>query len=198
MKAFYTLLVPLLLTACQASRTPAKSPYDREQASAKDSAAPAAPFKRDSPFKTLFAKRKPEAQPVSTLPTIPTRKCKGCTFNVAAPGSSINNVGKKATAATAAGATAIGKAKGQQAIGDSSVLNAVTGGGALANVVGDGNTLEQKPTTKEAPDWKAALTGPIGYVLAAGVVALGLWGFLAYRRSRSAVKIVQEPTKIIG
>lgn len=97
-------------------------------------------------------------------------KFKG-TYNYYAPGSTVTTVGKKATAATAEGATAIGKAKGQTVTGDSSTTNAVTGGGALATVNGNGNQLEQKPTTKEAEGWAAKLTGPLGYVLAAAVVA---------------------------
>jgi len=118
------------------------------------------------------------------------RKCKGCTFNVAAGNQTI--AGKKAQVAAGDGATAsvIEKKAGPAVVAsDSSTLNALTGGGNLAAVHGDGNTLPQTATTQQAADWRATLAKPAGAVLASGlaVVLVGGCIFLiaAYRRRKT-------------
>jgi hypothetical protein len=114
------------------------------------------------------------------------RKCKGCTFII---GDNTTLAGKKAQVAAGDGATAsvIEKKAGPAVVAsDSSTLNALTGGGNLAAVQGDGNTLPQTTTTQEAADWRATLAKPAGMVLAGvlGVVLVGGVIFLiaAYRR----------------
>jgi hypothetical protein len=139
---------------------------------------------------------KPAAKPVmlSAVEASLPRKCKGCTFNVVAGNQTV--AGKKAQAAAGDGATAsvVGKKAGPaQVASDSSTQNALLGGGNLANVHGDGNTLPQtkQDTTNEAPGVGAtiakALTGPLGYVLGAAA-ACGLVFLLIRRRTKNAAE----------
>jgi hypothetical protein len=115
-------------------------------------------------------------------------KCKGCTFII---GDNTTLAGKKAQVAAGDGATASvveKKAGPAQVASDSSTLNTLTGGGNLAAVQGDGNTLPQTTTTQQAADWRATLAKPAGAVLA-GALTVALVGgciFLiaAYRRRK--------------
>ena len=94
-------------------------------------------------------------------------------------------IGKKGTAATGEGAVAtlIEKKAGPSVVAsDSSTLNAVTGGGNLAAVQGDGNTTAQTKADVEPPSVGATiaakLTGPLGWALGALVLAgagYGVW-----------------------
>ena len=116
------------------------------------------------------------------------KKCKGCTFII---GDNTTLAGKKAQVAAGDGATAsvVEKKAGPAVVAsDSSTLNALTGGGNLAAVQGDGNTLPQTTTTQQAADWRATLAKPAGAV-GAGIVAVIVVGgviFLiaAYRRRK--------------
>jgi hypothetical protein len=121
------------------------------------------------------------------------RKCKGCTFIV---GDNTTLAGKKAQVAAGDGATAsiVEKKAGPAVVAsDSSTLNALTGGGNLAAVQGDGNTTGQtkQDTTTEAPGVSATiakyLTGPLGYVLAAAAVG-GIVFLLIRRRAKQAAE----------
>lgn len=82
------------------------------------------------------------------------------------------------------------KFKAPTAIGSDSAV--VTDQRGVTNAVaGKGNTATQTATTKQAADWKARLTGPLGWVLAAGVVGgglylLGPWLLALFTRRRSA------------
>jgi hypothetical protein len=133
-------------------------------------------------FGLLPAKKAPAAA-VAGVP----RKCKGCTFNLVAGNQTV--AGKKAQVAAGDGTTASvieKKAGPAQVASDSSTLNAVLGGGNLAAVHGDGNTLPQTATTQQAADWRATLAKPAGYALAAVGTMLIVGGVIfliaAYRR----------------
>jgi len=134
---------------------------------------------------------KPTAKPVmlSTVEASLPRKCKGCTFNVVAGNQTV--AGKKAQVAAGDGATASvieKKAGPAQVASDSSTLNALTGGGNLAAVQGDGNTLPQTTTTQQAADWRATLAKPVGYAVASVGTVLVVGGCIfliaAYRRRK--------------
>jgi hypothetical protein len=121
---------------------------------------------------------------------VPPRKCKGCTFYYGP--ATVTAVGKKATVATAAGATAAatGKRSGPAVVAATgSPLTAGSGGGNVAAVNGHSNHLAQTAITPAAPGPLAALVsrlaGPLGYVLAAAAAAGLGWLLLAWRRRRN-------------
>lgn len=124
----------------------------------------------------------------------PARIGKKSTVSIYYGAATITNTtaGKKATVAAGTGAVAsvVEKKAGPAIVAsDSSTLNALTGGGNLAAVHGDGNTLPQTATTQQAADWRATLAKPAGAVLA-GVLTVVLVGgsiFLiaAYRRRKN-------------
>jgi hypothetical protein len=119
---------------------------------------------------------------------VPARIGKKSTINVY-HNSTVTNAEKKAQVAVGAGATASvieKKAGPAQVASDSSTQNALLGGGNLAAVRGNGNTLPQTATTQEAADWRATLAKPAGYVLAGlGTVLIvggAIYLIVAYRR----------------
>lgn len=101
-------------------------------------------------------------------------------------------VGKKATAATAEGATAtsIEKPKAPTTTGPGDATDQ-RGAQASANIKGDNNAPKLTNTAPEAPGPLAVLadnlTGPLGYVLAAAAVG-GIIFFLIRRRARKAAE----------
>jgi hypothetical protein len=122
-------------------------------------------------------------------PTASLRKCKGCTFII---GDNTTLAGKKAQVAAGTGAVASNiekKAGPAQIASDSSTQNALSGGGNLAAVHGDGNTLPQTATTQQASDWRAELAKPAGEVAATalGLVLVGglVWVIIAYKRRKA-------------
>ena len=88
-------------------------------------------------------------------------------------------IGKKATAAIGPGAhVAIAEKHANQAT-DSATQQVATNA-----VAGRGNTVKQTAETKQATDWKAKLTGPLGWALAAVLVGGGvylLWPLIVRR-----------------
>jgi hypothetical protein len=153
------------------------------------------PAKVDSivvePHRTLLDKllgRKPEPYTLGVAPKCIGKKSTVNIYNAPATVTT-TTLGKKSTGAVGAGAVATvieKKAGPAQVASDSSTQNALLGGGNLANVPGDGNTLPQTATTQEAADWRATLAKPAGYVLAGLVTVLIVGGviflILAYKR----------------
>jgi hypothetical protein len=150
-----------------------------------------APIPSKNGFLGLFG-RKQTKEVVQNSPYLPSKKCKGCTFNLVAGDQTNSVVGKKATGAVGTGAVASvieKKAGPAQVASDSSTQNALLGAGNLAAVRGDGNTLPQTTTTQEAADWRAMLAKPAGEVAATALVLLlvagAAWGIIAYKRRKA-------------
>jgi hypothetical protein len=110
--------------------------------------------------------------------------------------ATVTTAGKKATVAVGAGAVASvieKKAGPAQVATDSSLLNAVSGGGNLQAVHGNDNRLEatKQDTTEEAPGIGATvaakLFGPLGIVVAAGVVVIGV---VLWRKKKQAQSLI--------
>jgi len=160
------------------------------------------PAKVDSivvePHRTLLDKllgRTPQSSSIKSdelykvAPSIRTGKKANITIYQGPATVTTTTLGKKSTGAVGAGAVASvieKKAGPAQVASDSSTQNALLGGGNLAAVHGDGNTLPQTATTQEAADWRATLAKPVGYVLAGlGTVLIvggAIYLIAAYKR----------------
>lgn len=145
----------------------------------------------------IFLPKKATPPTGATSPPVP-RKCKGCIFNIAGGNQSntTSTTGKKATAATGAGAvaTVIEKAKAPVGTGTGDVTDQA-GASAASTIKGDNNAPVLTNTQQEAADWKAQLASgfatPVGKVAAvavAGLLGYGLYyvWFLIPRRKKRA------------
>jgi hypothetical protein len=195
MKAYLLVAAGLALASCATHKPLAQPPAPISQ--------PTSGGRSEQPLDGTILARKPtlldellgrtpklgsaQAIPVDIGNGPVPRKCKGCTFNLVTGNQTV--AGKKAQVAAGDGATAtvIEKKAGPAVVAsDSSTLNAVLGGGNLAAVHGDGNTLPQTATTQEAPGVLATLAKPSGYVLAGLGTVLMVGGVIylivAYKR----------------
>jgi hypothetical protein len=201
---YCALALTLAGLSCTTSRPPAAvSPGAESRTAATDTAgdAPALPAgvvvqpPQSAISKLLgWPKPAPTYYPLGT-PVVAGKKSTVTINQVAGNQSNTNaTIGKKATAATGEGAvaTVIEKKAGPAVVNsDSSTLNAVTGGGNLAAVQGDGNTTSQTKADVEPPSVAATiaqeLTGPLGIMLAVGA-GVGLIYLLVLWRKKKAVE----------
>lgn len=177
---YVTILACLLLAACHTSRPAPETTPISEAAGKVDSVVV-------TPHRSLVDKLTGRTPKPYTVKSTDLKVGKKSTVNVYYDPATVTTttVGKKATAATAEGATAtvIGKKAGPSVVAsDSSTLNAIEGGGNLAAVNGDDNEVGQKKADTAAPGVAATiadnLTSPLGYVLA--IVAVCAVGYGIY------------------
>jgi len=195
---FSVLWLALLLVCCSPAlhnvldpppgkRPPTSSPTDEASANPDSAAAPweqpavkAAPLSWAERLRRLTRTNKPLAAAYGVLPG---KKVKNSTIIIqTGTGNGTGTVGDT-------------KLKGSQMATDSSVLNVAGTGGNIAATRGNGNSTEQKPTvtTEEAPDWKATLAGPVGWVLGLVALAAVVYGgvrYYSWRKARALVAIL--------